>query len=881
MHPRQVNAQDLNIKGDTIFVNAEGEFVIFFPSKPRNFSTLPVDAPYDLNPLKDGVSIRAKSENTSPATLKISESDRNHRFIIVFKKDIDFNDNAATVYDYRTEKKLEQHIRATASNRLQEPSKAVVSNEATKVPTNQNDNHPVEKPAGTDRSAQKENDKKYISLTTDAKVYLDQKKYEQARDAFRQALEIRPGDSYASRQLETINKILLQINEQKQQQETVDAYNKYIAQGDKALSNDQLTEARTAYEQALVNKPNDIPATNRLKLIDKKEKEQKQREELEKNYNTAMQSAARFFDAGDYINAKMEYNKAMGFLPGPKPQEEIKKINDLIANQAVQKNAEKQRQELEGKIVSRYTTIIKNAETEFDKSNYAQAKKLYKEASDLRPTEEYPKERLLTIENILAKIDSDNKAKKDSVALANVEKRRLAEEAEITGRYTALIKNAGIEFDKSNYVKAKKLYTDASVLKPGDEYSKERLLTIENITAKNALEKETNRKYDLALLTAKSNHQKNDFLNAKLFYEEATALKPLEEEPKNQLRVINDRLAAIAKEKEINNKYNLKIAVADSQRNANELEGAIISYNEALSLKPLELYPKSQINNIQSTRNSAAIKKGDKATADKRWNDAISAYAEALNIHPNNEYAQQRLKIVTYQGEKARTDSLDLAALNKEPLEPEKTKKQKRKKRSETEDNKIVKKEDVKPIEKNLESQNTPITYSNEELKTKYPEFDFSVLPPDQPFNQTAVYNKNKESLQIYGAMVQEKPRLDLDYSDQKIKLICEAINFQESNAYFKMRIQNYSNTDFLTGAMMITWTKKAGNHIKLYPNHLYPSPLPVIKPGHEAFVIYSCKTYEIANEEILDFELIDRPKKVTLQLKIPGTVFNKELARQ
>ena len=43
-------------------------------------------------------------------------------------------------------------------------------------------------------------------------------------------------------------------------------------------------------------------------------------------------------------------------------------------------------------ITSRYTTILKNADIEFDKGNYLQAKRIYTEASALRPKASYPKE---------------------------------------------------------------------------------------------------------------------------------------------------------------------------------------------------------------------------------------------------------------------------------------------------------------------------------------------------------------------------------------------------------------------------------------------------------------------------------------------------------
>ncbi|MEO6454154.1 MAG: hypothetical protein ABIN97_08790, partial [Ginsengibacter sp.] len=54
----------------------------------------------------------------------------------------------------------------------------------------------------------------------------------------------------------------------------------------------------------------------------------------------------------------------------------------------------------------------------------------------------------------------------------------------------------------------------------------------------------------------------------------------------------------------------------------------------------------------EERRYSSALMRADKAVADKKYDDAKSAYNEALSIHPENEYAKKRLEIVSYQLEK-------------------------------------------------------------------------------------------------------------------------------------------------------------------------------------------------------------------------------------
>src|SRR4051794_2551750 len=100
MYGRKTDAQSLNITGDTIFVNAEAEIQVNFPTLPKSFSTAPTNAPYNVKSVGTGVNIIAKAENTRPATLLVSEAGRNHRFTIVFKKDINYSNDAELFYDY-------------------------------------------------------------------------------------------------------------------------------------------------------------------------------------------------------------------------------------------------------------------------------------------------------------------------------------------------------------------------------------------------------------------------------------------------------------------------------------------------------------------------------------------------------------------------------------------------------------------------------------------------------------------------------------------------------------------------------------------------------------------------------------------------------------
>ena len=564
IYVQSVKAQSLNINGDTIFVNMEAEIQLKFPTPPKNFNTVPDNTQYRIWDTGNGINLIAGSEDYTPATLSVSEAGRNHRFILIFKKEIN-NNEAKLYYDYSTEKKLAKHIRETAFQRSPESEKVVAKNEPVKDDKKKNKNEiAVEKPVDSslnyyalleqgdkdlkqqnyqdailsfnkahtlrpddkiplerleeiktklsekEKSTQEENDKKYLAITTEAKNDLDQKKYAEAQEAYKRALVVKPGDTFATQQLQVLSNFLTKTNAQKEKQKNKDTIKTNIAQAERELAIKKLTE--------------------------------------ENNYDTAVKSADNFFKAGDYDNAKIGYNKALGFIKKDYPKNQINKINKILNDQVAQANADKQ--------------------------------KLAQQT----------------------KIASELKLKNDSILTA----------AEIRKRY-----NLTIALGRSSYIK-------------------------------------------------------NDLLNAKTFYEEAMNLQPSQQEPKNQLKIINKKLEVAARDSEINNNYERSITLADSQVIAKAYESAIANYKQASIIKPLESYPRKQLKYVQSEivlnekkkkeeeerRFSDVLTRADKAVTDKKYDDAKSAYTEALTIHPNNEYAKRRLEIISYQLEKENAEKL-------------------------------------------------------------------------------------------------------------------------------------------------------------------------------------------------------------------------------
>ncbi|MBL7702118.1 MAG: hypothetical protein JNM14_07705 [Ferruginibacter sp.] len=1032
-----LQAQELNINGDTIFVNTEAEIMVRFPTLPTYFNTQPPTAPYNLKTAGTGFTITSKAEKTKSAPLTVMEGGRTHKFILVFKKNINYNNDAEMDYDFSTVKKLEQHIRSLSlkkpgsktdpeslpvakEDKKEKPSKkdkaaenaaanyyalletgdnflkdkkyldaklsfekASALRPADQIPKQRLDEIRIRLEEQEKAVTQAKN-KQYSEIIAIAKTNLNAKKYDKAQENYRKALELVPGDNYATHQLEKIDELINSEKGKKEQQRLEDLYAGYIADGDKALKKNDLDDARLAFEQALVIKQNDVVAVSKLKLISEKEKQEREKADAESKYNTIVDNADKLYKAGYLEEAKVEYTRAKGLSKKNWPDDQLKKIarqQATIAKETAdkQKSAKDTKAAEKAKLETAYNEAIKSADNFFAEKNFVNAAIAYNEALKI-DKRDWPASQLNTIrkiqeaeeaeskktaaaeketakqvkekkrqeekekqdrekeykalikeadrlfdkkdyeaaktEYVKASALSNDKKPLDQIAAINkifadqkekeeAEKLRLAKEAEINSNYATFITRANTELDQGRYLNARKLYADAALIKPSEKLPGEKIKEIdvktEQLAAAEKAKKdsiataaELKKKYSLVMSKARSYYLKQDYTNAKNEYTEALRLKPQEAEPKTQLKAIEDKLNALAKANEIDDKYDQKVALGDSLLIAKSYDKAIDAYKAALAIKPGQYYPQKQItysnaeirNQQKENEDRAklelyqkqkeidknfhdALKRADQAVVEKNYAAAKAAYIDALAIRPDHDYAKRRLEIVNYQLEK---ESIAVA----EP--PKKDTKKKESKTPVVTDAKNTEKLQEKRLADSLLQAAAPLPYSPEELKAKYPGIDFTKLPPEQPFNDAPVNSSGKAT--FIKDILPEARRLDLSASQADIKVTCQGINFEGTNVYFKFLVKNNSGADFLTGSMMVTWTKRAGNRIKLYPVYLYPAILPVITAKKEATIIYVCKSYYINDQEKLNFELNDRLNKIKMEIEIPGTVYNEEESR-
>lgn len=305
--------------------------------------------------------------------------------------------------------------------------------------------------AEAERKAKEENYRKAIAQ---ADQLFNNQQYDDALVAYRQASNFLPEEKYPIDKIAEINKI-------KQQKETEANYKKAIQSADAAFGKKSYQEAKLYYQQALAIIPNDRYATEQLQKTEKAISDElkalaDQKARIEA-YDKAIADGDKSFTLKNYEEAKIAYQSAQAIFPDrPYPAQRIAEIERILKEIATQKN---------------YENLIAEADNLFQIKNYEDARSKYQKAQNLKPSENYPKQKIKEIDDLLAKMAAEQKQRE-----------------ELQKRYQTVIARADQLFNQGNYDQAAKEYENALTILPDEAYPKQRLSKIKEI--KNLLAQE-------------------------------------------------------------------------------------------------------------------------------------------------------------------------------------------------------------------------------------------------------------------------------------------------------------------------------------------------------------------------------------------------------
>lgn len=286
----------------------------------------------------------------------------------------------------------------------------------------------------------------YQQIIADADDNFSSGNYPVAERKYREAQSLKKDDPYPSAQLSRIAQINAELKALDEN------YSQAIREGDRDMAAKDYVLAKTSYQRALSLKPGEAHPTARLNEIARILGEQ---EELEQQYNSAIGLGDAKFDSGNLEEAEMAYQNALKIKPGEKyPVEKIALTgtkrseneqflrlvseagrhyseNDLpgalaLYRQALQirpgeSHASAQVQVITGKLEElrmeqdrEYLEAVGSADRLYAEGDYTSAMRYYELASELKPEEKHPKDKLLAARTILMerarnKLDAYNK----------------------------------------------------------------------------------------------------------------------------------------------------------------------------------------------------------------------------------------------------------------------------------------------------------------------------------------------------------------------------------------------------------------------------------------------------------------------------------------
>ena len=444
---------------------------------------------------------------------------------------------------------------------------------------------------------QKKLDDDFQKAITDADIQLKAGKHSEARALYSSAGLLKPQEKLPKDKIAEIDEIL-SASAQKEQN-----YTSAITEGDTYFAAKRYAEAVLSYKKASSLKPAESYPTNQVEKINTLMAEQ---QKLDDKFLAVLATADKFFDGKKYHEALQEYRKAQALKPTEKyPAEKIAETEKLIADQKM--------------LQETYDKAISEGDTKMTAGDYENALIAFTKANSVKPTEAYPKQKMVEIQSVM-----------DKQKVANT-------------RYQEALVLADKFFTSQKYLDALEPYQRASTIKPAEKYPQEQITRINSLIAE---QKKLDEDYQKLVNDADSRYKAGKYDESVSLYTKANTLKPIEKLPSEKILEINGILA-VSKLKDEN--YTKAITAATDLYNSRNLPGAIKSYEEALTIKPAEKYPQDRITAIKAETKaidenySKAIALGDSKLASKNLMEALNAYQNALEIKPGEAYPKTKI----------------------------------------------------------------------------------------------------------------------------------------------------------------------------------------------------------------------------------------------
>jgi hypothetical protein len=319
------------------------------------------------------------------------------------------------------------------------------------------------------------------------------------------------------------------------------------------------------------------------------------------------------------------------------------KLADAQAALAAMEDAEK--------LEENYQNLLALGEDNMSAGKLDEAKQNYQDASELKPQEQLPKDKISEIEELIAKQQKNEE-------------------------YEAILAEADEAFDNKEFDEAIGKYADALKVKPAESYPTNRKKEAERLKAEREEAKDLNEQYDSLIASADELFDSEEYEDAIAKYEEAAALKSEESYPGNKIAEAQDMIAqrdarlankeAEAERQAKLDQFNQLIDQGETMLSNEEFDQARAKFQEAADLMPEKNLPRQKLQEVddaiaanesemaaeeraerQAELNAefdALIEQADAKFDDGSFEEAKADYQAALAIKPNEGYPNSRLE---------------------------------------------------------------------------------------------------------------------------------------------------------------------------------------------------------------------------------------------
>ena len=530
----------------------------------------------------------------------------------------------------------------------------------------------------TDRLVEQKNNQ-YENLLSQADEYYKNNDYNNAKESYEQALQIKPNDPYIKSRIERLEKLIVKENQEKQlaeQQQKENRYRSLINEGNNLINGKNYELAQQKFEEALLIKPGDIVAQGKLsetkRLLTQQQQQNLAEKEKEQKFNQYVQEANKLMTLGEYPAAKQKYELAQNLKPADVAvQGKINQINQIMSQQQ-KELAEKEKEK-------QYEQLIREGNSLINLGEYAVARQKYEQARTIKPNDITAQNKLNQINQLIEqqkqaniaiqqkeqqygsyiseatnlmnlgeynaakqKLEMAKNLKPEDATILNklnevnkkIEEQRLADVAKLNeqkkeNEYKNNISNADKLLSMGEYDQAKQYYENALTFKPGDSYASTKLNQTNNILLKQKQEDQDRLKkeneYQLAIQKANNLYQLGELNAAKAEFQNALNIKPGDAIAANRIKEIDQQVKQKQQQELIalqqENTYKQHLAKGDDLYKKQNYQDALDAYNEAQKIKPSD---KNLISKIEEIESILAKKQADE--------ERLIAYNNAIDL---------------------------------------------------------------------------------------------------------------------------------------------------------------------------------------------------------------------------------------------------------